>query len=45
MVRWVAAVKLSPHNFRVKTDNGFTADRKQIRPEKAKTSFTLKMCW
>jgi hypothetical protein len=39
MVRWVAAVKLNPHNFRVKAVNGFTADRKQIRPEKGKTSF------
>jgi len=42
MVRWFAVVKLNPHNFRVKTVNGFTADRKQIRPEKWKTSFKLK---
>jgi hypothetical protein len=41
MVRWVAAVKLKPHNLRVKTVNGFTADGKQIRPEKGKT-FKLK---
>lgn len=42
MVWWVAAVKLNPQNFRVKTVNGFKADRKQIRPEKGKTSFKLK---
>ena len=42
MVRWVAGVKLNPHNFRVKTVNGFTADRKQIRPENGKTFFKLK---
>jgi hypothetical protein len=33
----VAAVKLKPHNFRVKTVNDFTVDRKQIRPVEGKS--------
>jgi hypothetical protein len=42
MVRWVAAVKRNPHNFRVQTVNGITADGKQIRAEKGKNFLSSK---